>query len=283
MTKIKLQKGLYEGKDVGYSQYFGENPQAYAQFGLKGHNGIDMPIPTGTRLTSCINGTVTETLNDATGYGIYVKIENEYCGVLYGHLREFSLKVGDKVLAGDFVGFSGNTGNSTGSHLHFGVFPIPRDRSNGYAGYIDPFGSEVEWVDKLVDNSCESKLKAKEFEIKELKESRNTWKKEAAAFEEELNNANKKIKDLEKQLTEATTSNKIISDANQSYEIENNFLKSKFEAINIELKEANEKTADLDNQIKQLKENCAKNLQGFTALDLIKELFRRLAGELNAR
>lgn len=149
MSKIKLQAGLYEGKELGYSQYFGENPDWYKPFGMKGHNGIDIPTPTGTKLLSCINGKVTETANDVKGYGIYVKIENEYCGVLYAHLKDFSLKVGDKVKAGDFVGFSGNTGNSTGPHLHFGVFPIPRDRSNGYAGYIDPFGEQIEWVKSL--------------------------------------------------------------------------------------------------------------------------------------
>lgn len=146
---IKLQKGIYEGKELGYSQYFGQNPSWYDDFGMLGHNGIDIPTPVGTKLLSCINGKVTETANDTTGYGIYVKIENEYCGVLYGHMKDFYLKVGDRVKAGDVIGFSGNTGNSTGPHLHFGVFPIPRDRNNGYAGYIDPFGKNVEWVNSL--------------------------------------------------------------------------------------------------------------------------------------
>jgi chromosome segregation ATPase len=45
--------------------------------------------------------------------------------------------VGQEVTEGQQVGLSGNTGFSTGPHLHWGIFPIPRDRNNGYAGYID--------------------------------------------------------------------------------------------------------------------------------------------------
>lgn len=275
MPKIKLQKGLYEGKELGYSQLFGENPQDYAKFGLKGHNGIDIPVSTGTKLTSCINGTVTETLNDTTGYGIYVKIENEYCGVLYAHLKDFSLKVGDKVKAGDFVGFSGNTGNSTGSHLHFGVFPIPRNRDNGYAGYIDPFGDQIEWVNKLQDNSCETKLKIKDLEIDELKNSRNRWKEECKFKEEEALNAIKRIKDLEKQLAEAVSNNKHLTDGNLTYANENSLLKTKLEALEIKLEEDVKEIKELNNQIKQLKEKLSKGLNGYTVKQLLFAIFRR--------
>jgi hypothetical protein len=193
MSKIELQAGLYEGKELGYSQYFGENPDWYAPFGMKGHNGIDIPTPIGTKLLSCINGTVTETTNDVKGYGIYVKIENDTCGVLYAHLRDFSLKVGDKVKAGDFVGFSGNTGNSTGPHLHFGVFPIPRDRNNGYAGYIDPLGSQIEWVKEINQenpDTCETKLI-------EMRASRDKWKNDFNRVQNEVKNLKERIKQLE--------------------------------------------------------------------------------------
>lgn len=275
MSKIKLQKGLYEGKELGYSQLFGENPDWYKPFGMKGHNGIDIPTPTGTKLLSCINGTVTETLNDAKGYGIYVKIENEYCGVLYAHLKEFSLKVGDKVKAGDFVGLSGNTGNSTGSHLHFGVFPIPRDRNNGYAGYIDPFGDQVEWVDKLSDTSCEAKLKVKDIEIEELRNSRNKWKEQCKFEEEEANKAIKKAKELEKQLAEAVSNNKYLTEGNLTYANENSLLKSKLEALEIKLEDDNKEISNLNNQIKQLKEKLSKGLSEYTVVELLFAIFRR--------
>jgi murein DD-endopeptidase MepM/ murein hydrolase activator NlpD len=193
MSKIKLKTNFYEGKELGYSQYFGENPDWYKPFGLIGHNGIDIPTPLGTKLFSTINGTVTETADDQKGYGIYVKIENDVCGVLYAHLREFSLKVGDKVKAGDFVGFSGNTGNSTGPHLHFGVFPIPRDRNNGYAGYIDPLGSQIEWVKDINEekpSDCETKLT-------EMRASRDKWKNDFNRVQNEVKNLKERIKQLE--------------------------------------------------------------------------------------
>lgn len=180
---IKLKTGFYEGKDVGYSQYFGENPQAYAQFGLKGHNGIDVPIPTGTRLYSVIDGTVVEQLNDINGYGIYVKIENNECGVLYAHLKSTPLKVGNTVKAGDLVGLSNNTGNSTGPHLHFAVHPKPRDRSNGYAGYIDPLGSQIEWVSSPTSPvDCVEVQKQLDYERKE----KEKYKAEARQLREDL-------------------------------------------------------------------------------------------------
>lgn len=146
---IKLRRNLFEGDGI-LTQGFGEHPEWYSGFGLKGHNGIDYGIPTGTPLYSCINGKVIEKLNDTVGYGMYVKIENDECGVIYGHMKRWDIEVGQEVVAGQQIGLSDNTGNSTGPHLHFGVFPKPRDRSNGYNGYINPFDkTQVQWVDIL--------------------------------------------------------------------------------------------------------------------------------------
>lgn len=152
---IKLQKNLFKGEGR-LTQGFGENPASYKKFNLKGHNGIDYGIKVGTELYSAINGLVTEVAKDPKGYGDYVKIENEQCGILYAHLSQFKVKLGDQVKAGQLIGLSGNTGNSTGAHLHFGVFPKPRDRANGYSGYINPLDNKlVNWVDKLNDTVSE--------------------------------------------------------------------------------------------------------------------------------
>lgn len=191
MNMITLQKGLYEGKDVGYSQLFGKHPEWYKKFGLKGHNGIDIPLQASTLLYSCINGTVTEVAWDKLGYGKYIKIENNECGVLYAHMKTLSnFKVGEKVKAGESIGLSGNSGNSTGPHLHFGVFPKPRNRNNGYVGYIDPFNKRlVRWVSSIEgsvpikdDKSrrikiLEQNLENKIDELIEMRESRNKWKR----------------------------------------------------------------------------------------------------------
>lgn len=120
------------------TQPFGVNEQDYSKFGLKGHNGIDNAVPMGTNLFAMISGVVKEATNDENGYGYYVKIENDKEGALVGHLSQILVKVGDTVIEGEtLIGYSGNSGNSTGPHTHTGYYPIPRDRKNGFNGYID--------------------------------------------------------------------------------------------------------------------------------------------------
>ena len=119
------------------TQGFGENPASYKRFGLLGHNGLDYGTPTGTDILAPHSGRILEASNDPTGYGLYIKIENTTEGSVLAHLRDFVVKVGDNVAEGQLIAHSGNTGNSTGPHLHWGVYKIPRNRQNGYAGYID--------------------------------------------------------------------------------------------------------------------------------------------------
>jgi murein DD-endopeptidase MepM/ murein hydrolase activator NlpD len=119
------------------TQGFGENPASYAKFGLKGHNGLDYGLPSKTAVKAPIAGTVKEIAFDATGYGNYVKIENDTEGSILAHLDSTTIGVGEVVQEGTLIGYSDNTGNSTGPHLHWGYYPIPRDRTNGYTGCID--------------------------------------------------------------------------------------------------------------------------------------------------
>lgn len=119
------------------TQKFGANPQNYSQFGLLGHNGLDYGLPTGTQVIAPIKGTVKEVAFDSGGYGNYIKIENDVEGTIVAHLQTFQVKVGDVVSEGQPIALSNNTGNSTGPHLHWGYYKFPRNRQNGYAGYID--------------------------------------------------------------------------------------------------------------------------------------------------
>lgn len=129
---IKPFKGTFN-----LTQGFGQNPADYAKFGLKGHNGLDYGLPSGTQVTAPHDGKVIEAASDPTGYGNYLKIENAKEGSVMAHLQSFQVKVGDTVSEGQPIGLSDNTGNSTGPHLHWGYYLFPRDRSNGYAGFID--------------------------------------------------------------------------------------------------------------------------------------------------
>lgn len=110
---------------------------SYKQFGMKGHNGLDFATPSGTKILSPHDGKVIESTLDPAGYGIYVKIENSVEGSVLAHLREARVGVGDGVKEGDLIGYSDNSGNSTGPHLHWGYYRFPRDRTNGFLGFID--------------------------------------------------------------------------------------------------------------------------------------------------
>lgn len=124
-------------QDYVLTQGFGENPADYAQFGLKGHNGLDYGLPTGTVVVAPHDGKVIEAASDPTGYGNYIKIENDKEGSVLGHLQSMNVSIGQSVTEGQIIASSNNTGNSTGPHLHWGHYFFPRDRNNGYAGFTD--------------------------------------------------------------------------------------------------------------------------------------------------
>lgn len=127
-----------ENMNALITQGFGENPQDYAKWGLKGHNGVDFAVPLGSIVKAVDKGTVIEQLNDEDGYGIYIKIKHSWGESLYAHLQEVWVTVGQAVVQGQRIGSTGSTGNSTGPHLHFGMRVDPYDRQDGYSGYTDP-------------------------------------------------------------------------------------------------------------------------------------------------
>lgn len=111
----------------------------YAQWGLKGHNGTDWGMPNGTEILAPHDGKIIEAYYDANGYGKYIKVENDKEGSILAHLQKYVVKIGDIVKEGQLIAYSNNTGASTGPHLHWGYYPIPRNRKNGYSGTVDPF------------------------------------------------------------------------------------------------------------------------------------------------
>lgn len=87
----------------------------------KQHKGVDIAVPTGTRLYSAVTGTVTTArYSDSAGYMVTIQNDNGWT-VTFMHMNNFAVTSGQKVQRGDFVGESGNTGNSTGPHLHLQV------------------------------------------------------------------------------------------------------------------------------------------------------------------
>jgi murein DD-endopeptidase MepM/ murein hydrolase activator NlpD len=87
------------------------------------HAGEDFATPVGTNLVSMSTGTVTFA-GQESGYGTIVKIRY-WDGTVsfFGHMSSLSVTDGETVMPGELVGQSGNTGESTGPHLHLEIHP----------------------------------------------------------------------------------------------------------------------------------------------------------------
>ena len=86
-----------------------------------GHNGLDFGVVVGTPVEATMNGKVTYAGWNNQGYGNLVIVENGEYKTYYAHLSNIPVSVGDSVTAGSTIGLSGNTGNSTGPHLHYEI------------------------------------------------------------------------------------------------------------------------------------------------------------------
>ena len=95
------------------------------------HTGIDIAVPEGTEVKSASAGIVYYT-GYSSVYGNHIKIRDSNHEYLYAHLNEILVNAKDIVSPGEVIGLSGNTGNSTGPHLHFSVKDLNSNR------YIDP-------------------------------------------------------------------------------------------------------------------------------------------------
>lgn len=95
------------------------------------HNGIDMACAAGTPIYATRAGTVTKAAYQASGAGNYVSINHlDGFASIYMHMTHYVVSQGQSVSQGQLIGYVGNTGISTGDHLHFGI---------SYAGtYVNP-------------------------------------------------------------------------------------------------------------------------------------------------
>ena len=107
-----------------------------------GHKGVDIALSEGTPLRSVSDGIIEKIYDGSTniGKGVKVQFEDGTHGI-YGHMSEVKVKVGQMVQDGQIIGYSGNTGRSTGEHLHFAL------QDNGQ--FIDP----TQLVEQTVNSS----------------------------------------------------------------------------------------------------------------------------------
>lgn len=133
---------IFQG-DFPISQRYGERPEYYKQFGLAGHEGVDFATPVGTPVVAPFNGVILRDSVDKD-YGNYLVIWDpvQKCAVWYCHLSNTQVQTGQQVTRGQVVGHTGNTGNSTGPHLHVNF--VETDSSgnrlntkNGFQGFLN--------------------------------------------------------------------------------------------------------------------------------------------------
>jgi hypothetical protein len=105
-------------------------------FEVDAHDGIDYAMDEGTEVLAADSGRVASA--ELGLYGTTIVIEHSWGLSYYGHLSQTLVKQGDQVLRGSLIGLSGNTGISTGPHLHFGIKPNQSNLLNGFNGLVDP-------------------------------------------------------------------------------------------------------------------------------------------------
>lgn len=148
--------------DNGYlTNWKGERlPLGNPGAGIDGHGGYDWGVPENTPLKAVADGVVTfagegssffcpPLQQDTTGNYVYIlhtapngdQFESEYV-----HLKQVDVKKGDRVTSGQTLGLSGNTGCSTGPHLHFGVRRMAKTEL-GNRSLMDPYGWDATHAD----------------------------------------------------------------------------------------------------------------------------------------
>lgn len=135
-------------KKIRVTQRYGENliPEK-KWYGARGHRGIDFGAPIGTPIYAACDGQVFIKDKGAKGLGKHIILRSKELGlqIRYGHLSDWEVGNGVNVKRGQVIGYTGNTGYSTGPHLHLETEIIHwhENGSGPYAG--DPAGKNADW------------------------------------------------------------------------------------------------------------------------------------------
>ena len=126
---VKLQQDNGEKFGYWYSSGFGWRTHPLTRK-REFHQGLDIKTRSGVPVIAAADGTVVKI--ERSGYfGKTIEIEHEagLFKTLYAHLKGYAdgLEVGQKVTRGQIIGYVGNTGRSTGAHLHYGVYDVKKE------------------------------------------------------------------------------------------------------------------------------------------------------------
>jgi murein DD-endopeptidase MepM/ murein hydrolase activator NlpD len=124
---------------------------------VKFHAGLDFSAPQGTPVYATADGRVKTSGNLGNGFGNHVVINHGYgYETLYGHLVRLKARVGQVVKRGEVIGWVGNTGKSTGPHLHYEVHKGGRPIDPIYFFYNDLSPDQYQQILKLAASSNQS-------------------------------------------------------------------------------------------------------------------------------
>jgi murein DD-endopeptidase MepM/ murein hydrolase activator NlpD len=127
---IKLSSWVKPIAGVKISSRFGYriNPVSKAhQF----HNGVDLPVPINTQVKNPQDGVVSDVFNNKDGGNQLVVKHSDGLVSGFAHLTKALVKKGDKIKKGQVIALSGNTGKSTGPHVHLTI-------KDAKGNYVDP-------------------------------------------------------------------------------------------------------------------------------------------------
>lgn len=124
---------------------------------VKFHAGLDFSAPQGTPIYATAQGVVRIANNLGNGYGNHVVIAHGYqYSTLYGHMYRIKVRVGQSVKRGEVIGYVGNTGKSTGPHLHYEVLKGKRHLDPIYFFYNDLTPEQYQQILKIAASRNQS-------------------------------------------------------------------------------------------------------------------------------
>ena len=133
-----LMRPVHERWPINDDNPFGQPDKTYTDLGYLGHPGVDFLTPLGTPVVASADG-ICVTAREVGTAGLMVRLEHgkEYA-TRYLHLRDTFIREGFRVKRGTVIGLSGNSGLSTGPHLHFDLYDYKEAVTNGYGGRVNP-------------------------------------------------------------------------------------------------------------------------------------------------
>lgn len=282
---------IFEG-DYPISQYYSNNPDYYKQFGFAGHEGVDWATPVGVKVLAPFDYEIIRDVDDlkSGAYGNHIVVWDpvQKCAVWYCHLSVNYKAIGDKGKKGDVIGLSGNSGNTSGPHIHVNFVETDANKNrlntaNGYKGFLNILDSNlVEW--NLGGQQATIPVENQQKLINELREARDkNWNLyqealiEVTRQKELVDKLNQQINDRNNDIVKAnaeistlrtqvlTMNERVNSLETQAILVpqlkkENEHLTDKVARYQEAEKTWNKSRAQLESQIAEFKKNSLKQL-----------------------